>query len=74
DPKLEHWIYSCISVLCHVFNFSCSRFNSTLEKDQCVLKYSHSDSQEEIHHVLLTPEKAIEIKCSETQTKFCEEP
>ncbi|GFT07226.1 axonemal protein [Nephila pilipes] len=75
DAELENWTYSCMSVLCHAFNFYWSRWNAAMQSDQLVLKYNFvEDEKDKFIHVLLTPEKAVEIKCTESNTKFSDEP
>ncbi|GIY24181.1 axonemal protein [Caerostris darwini] len=75
NAELENWTYSCMSILCHTFNFYWSRWNATVSSDQLVMKYNYGEDKEgKFNHVLLTTERAVEIKCTESNTKFCDEP
>ncbi|KAG8185989.1 hypothetical protein JTE90_027661 [Oedothorax gibbosus] len=76
NNQLENRAYSCMSMLCNPFNFYWSRWNATVSSDQLVMKYNvgPTDNQDNIIHLLITPEKVLEIKCTETHAKFNDDP
>nr|XP_042899742.1 dynein axonemal intermediate chain 7-like [Parasteatoda tepidariorum] len=75
NAEFENWCYSCMAISCHAFNFYWSRWNAVVGSDQFVLKYNTGGNNEgKYNHVLLTPESAMEIKCTESNAKFCDEP
>ncbi|XP_054712845.1 dynein axonemal intermediate chain 7 homolog [Uloborus diversus] len=76
EETMESWTFSCMSVLCHSFNFYWSRWNATLPKDQIVLKYrpQDSDEPEKFSHILIMPDNSVVIKCAESHSKFCDDP
>ncbi|GFQ85153.1 axonemal protein, partial [Trichonephila clavata] len=75
NAELENWTYSCMSILCHAFNFYWSRWNVAVQSDQLVMRYNFAeDEKDKFTNVLLTPGKAVEIKCTESNTKFSDEP
>ncbi|GIX76457.1 axonemal protein [Caerostris extrusa] len=48
NAELENWTYSCMSILCHTFNFYWSRWNATVSSDQLVMKYNYGEDKEDI--------------------------
>ncbi|KAF8797303.1 dynein axonemal intermediate chain 7-like isoform X2 [Argiope bruennichi] len=74
NTELENWTYSCMSVLTHTFNFYWSRWNAVVSPDQLVMRFNSEENNEKFNHVLMMPGKAFEIKCTESSTKFCDDP